>query len=89
MRFSDAPDVMSKVFHQEPIVHDGTRERFFAEYKNLGEVRLKYLWDFFQYEQENGVVRARNDFVERILGRKPLSLSNWLHEHREQLLFGT
>ncbi|MGY4502181.1 uncharacterized protein YbjT (DUF2867 family) [Bradyrhizobium sp. GM24.11] len=51
LRFSEVADLMSKVF-QETIVHDGTRESFFEAYRELGEARLNYLWDFFQYEQE-------------------------------------
>jgi len=76
---------MSDVF-QEKIVHDGQRASFFSEYENLGEVRLKYLWDFFQYERENEVVWARNDFVERVLARKPATLRGWLEEHRDLLM---
>lgn len=88
LRFSEVADLMSQVF-RERIVHDGSRAGFFAAYQGFGETRLNYLWDFFQYEQENEVVWARNDFVERTLGRKPVSLSEWLVEHREGLLFGT
>lgn len=87
LRFSEVANLMSQVF-QEKIVHDGQRESFFREYANLGAVRLKYLWDFFQYEQENEVVWARNDFVERVLGRKPRTLRAWLEEHGQLLMGG-
>ncbi|GGI25797.1 MULTISPECIES: SDR family oxidoreductase [Bradyrhizobium] len=87
LRFSDVADLMTKVF-QERIVHDGSRAGFFEAYRELGEIRLHYLWDFFQYEEQNEVVWARNDFVERTLGRMPVSLSEWLAEHRQALLFG-
>jgi hypothetical protein len=30
--------------------------------------------EFLEYERENEVVWARNDFVKRILGRKPRSV---------------
>ena len=85
LRFSEVARLMSEVFGRE-IVHDGRRDSFFREYAALGEVRLSYLWDFFQYEQENEVVWARNDFVERTLGRKPLTLRLWLQEHQQALL---
>lgn len=41
---------------------------------------------FFGYEGENEVVWARNDFVERMLGRKPVSVRGWLVEHGEVML---
>ncbi|WP_409190273.1 SDR family oxidoreductase [Bradyrhizobium sp. RDM4] len=88
LRFAEVAELMSEVF-QERILHDGTKESFFQAYQELGVVRLKYLWDFFQYEQDNEVVWARNDFVERTLGRKPICLRNWLAEHRERLMFST
>ena len=87
LRFAEAAKLMSEVFGEE-IAHDGSRESFFKEYANLGEVRLSYLWDFFQYEQDNEVVWARNDFVERMLGRKPLTLRSWLAEHKQALMPG-
>ena len=87
LRFAEAAKLMSEVFGEE-IAHDGSRESFFEEYANLGEVRLSYLWDFFQYEQDNEVVWARNDFVERMLGRKPLTLRSWLAEHKQTLMRG-
>ena len=58
LRFSEVANLMSEVF-QEKIVHDGQRESLFSEYASWGAVRLKYLWDFFQYEQENEVVWAQ------------------------------
>jgi hypothetical protein len=37
--------------------------------------------EFLEYERENEVVWARNDFVERMLGRKPRTVRDWLQEH--------
>jgi hypothetical protein len=37
--------------------------------------------EFLEHERENEVVRARNDFVERMLGRKPRTVRDWLQEH--------
>lgn len=85
MRFSDAAEIMSEVFGQK-IIHDGSRESFLKEYEKIGVRPSADLWDFFSYEEENEVVWARNDFVERILGRKPITLREWLQEHAELLL---
>ncbi|HEX6356443.1 NAD(P)H-binding protein [Actinophytocola sp.] len=84
MRFSDVAEIMSEVLG-EKITHDGTKEGFFHTYQQLGPVR-EFLWEFFEYEKENEVVWARNDFAERTLGRKPLTLREWLQEHAQLLL---
>ena len=84
MRFHDVAALMSEVWGV-PIVHDSSQESFFSSYLKFGE-RRQVLWDFFQYEQDNEVVWALNDFVERMLGRKPRTLREWLIEHHEQML---
>ena len=84
LRFVDVAQLMSEVWN-EPIRYDSSKEAFFATYAEIG-VRRQYLWDFFQYEQDNEVVWARNDFVERMLGRKPKTLRDWLIEHRDAIL---
>ena len=85
MRYSEVAELMSEVFG-EKIRHDGSKDGFFRAYAEVGESRLQYLWDFFEYERQNEVVWARNDFVERTLGRKPMTLRGWLHEHARPLL---
>jgi hypothetical protein len=84
MRFSDVAEVMSDVFG-EKITHDGSKRAFFDAYTDLGDVR-QVLWDFFEYERANEVAWARNDFVERTLGRPPMTVRAWLQEHAEALL---
>jgi uncharacterized protein YbjT (DUF2867 family) len=84
MRYSEAAALMTEVFG-EKITHDGSRESFFSANEHLGDKRMR-LWGFFEYERENEVVWARNDFVERMLGRKPTTLRQWLEEHARQLL---
>lgn len=84
MRFSDVAELMTEVFG-EKITHDGSKETFFREYEEIGDLR-SILWEFFEYERDNEVVWARNDFVERTLGRKPITLREWLREHARQLL---
>ncbi|WP_313802205.1 NmrA family NAD(P)-binding protein [Sphingobium sp.] len=86
LRFSEVAELMSEVWG-EPIAHDGSKEAFFAEYPHLGPAAQR-LWDFFQYEQDNEEVWARNDFAERMLGRKPRTLREWLIENRDPLLGG-
>ncbi|HKR90200.1 MAG TPA: NmrA family NAD(P)-binding protein [Phenylobacterium sp.] len=84
LRFHEVAELMSEAWN-EPISYDGSKESFFASYPQIGP-RLQVLWDFFQYEQDNEVVWARNDFVERTLGRKPTTLRDWLIEHRDAVL---
>ena len=84
LRFEDVARLMSEVWN-EPISYDSSKESFFTTYAGMGP-RRQYLWDFFQYEQDNEVVWARNDFVERMLGRKPTTLRDWLVEHRDVIL---
>lgn len=84
MRFHEVAELMSEVWN-EPIRYDSSKESFFANYSQIGP-RLAVLWEFFQYEQDNEVVWARNDFVERMLGRKPTTLRAWLIEHRDAVL---
>lgn len=81
LRFHEAAALMSEVW-QVPIRYDGSREAFFRTYAHFGERRLQYLWDFFQYEEENEVVWAPNTFLQRTLGRAPVTLRDWLTEHR-------
>lgn len=81
MRYSDAAVLMSEVLG-EKITHDGSKDSFLAAYSHLAA----RLWWFFEYERENEVVWARNDFVERMLGRKPITLKEWLQENARKLL---
>jgi uncharacterized protein YbjT (DUF2867 family) len=88
MRFSQVAELMTDVFG-EKITHDGSREAFSNAYsRQLGPVHSE-LWEFFEYERANEVVWARNDFVERTLGRKPHTVREWLQEHAQLLLART
>lgn len=87
LRFSEVAGIMSELWG-EPIAYDGSQEGFFATYAPIGERRLQYLWDFFMYEQDNEVVWARNDFVERMIGRKPITVRGWLADKRDLFLGG-
>ncbi|MCW8378657.1 NAD(P)H-binding protein [Streptomyces justiciae] len=85
MRFSEAVELMSDVLG-EKITHDASREAFFAAYSQRLGARCSELWEFLEYEKTYEVAWSRNDFVERTLGRKPLTLRDWLLEHAERLL---
>ena len=85
LRFAEVATLMSDLWG-EPIAYDGSKAAFFEEYAHMGEARLQFLWAFFEYEANNEVVWARNDFVERMLGRKPVSVKDWLVENRVKIL---
>lgn len=85
MRYRDVAELMSEVYG-EPITFDGSKEAFFGAFGAMMGPAADYLWQYMQYEQDNETVWARNDFVERILGRKPKTLREWLIEHRAQVL---
>lgn len=84
LRFSDVARLMTEVFGEE-ITYDGSKETFFEAYAHLGDLRT-VLWDFFEYERENEVVWAPNDFMARTLGRQPVTVRQWLEEHAAALL---
>jgi hypothetical protein len=84
-RASNVAKIMSDTFG-ETIIHDGSKEAFFTEYESVMGPGASFLWEFFEYERENEVVWALNDFVEGMLGRKPTTLRAWLQEHRTALL---
>ncbi|MFD1545087.1 NAD(P)H-binding protein [Nonomuraea guangzhouensis] len=85
MRQSEAAELMTEVFG-EKITHDGSKEGFLNAYSRQFGPAAPGVWEFFEYEKENEVVWARNDFVERTLGRKPITLREWLQEHAQLLL---
>ncbi|UXC93822.1 hypothetical protein EGM87_23435 (plasmid) [Sphingobium sp. RSMS] len=80
-------EMMSDVFKRK-IVHDGSRETFLREFGPLLDQRAgragegEYRWDFVQWENNDAVAWALNNFAERMLGRKPTCLRAWFMEHR-------
>ena len=87
LRFGEVAGLMSELW-REPITYDDSKSAFFEEYAYMGEARLQFLWAFFEYERDNEVVWARNDFVERMLGRKPVTVRDWLISHEGEILRG-
>lgn len=82
LRYEQVAAMLSEIIG-ETVSFDASKEAFFEAYAHLGEVR-EYIWRYMQYEQDNEVVWSLNDFAERILGRKPTKLWDWLVEHRSQ-----
>jgi uncharacterized protein YbjT (DUF2867 family) len=82
-----AAALMSQVF-QRPIAYDGSRDGFMNFFAPLLEAGIvppalpAYLWDFFQFENDNAPAWVANHFVERTLGRKPTTVRAWLQEHK-------
>ena len=82
LRFGEVAALMTGIIG-ETVAHDPSREGFFREYAAMGAERLEFLWRFLHYEQDNEVVWARNDFVERTIGRRPVTVREWLAANRE------
>ena len=85
MNYAQIADLMTQVWG-EKITFEGGKEAVINEYMaSYGPIFPK-LWDFFEFEQDNEEVWALNDFMERTLGRKPISMREWLRENRRELL---
>jgi hypothetical protein len=90
LRTNEVVDMMSDVFHTK-LRHDPTRAGFDAMFKPLIEAGIvpnvipEYLWNFFDYERENEVIWMPNQYLESILGRRPMTLRGWLQEHRHMI----
>jgi uncharacterized protein YbjT (DUF2867 family) len=84
---SQIAQMMSEVLLR-PIRHDGSRAALDAYFKPLVDGGMvppgvpDYLWNFFLYEEANAPVWVPNQFLERVLGRKPGTMRAWLQEHR-------
>lgn len=83
-------ETMSQAF-RVPISLETSREAFLAEYGPIFKQRFGHegmasaLLDYFEWEHENWLWQI-NDTAERILGRKPNTLFNWLRENRREFL---
>lgn len=84
LRYAQVADMLSDVLGYT-VSYDGSKDAFLEAYAALGPMK-DYIWDYMQYEQDNEVIWALNDFVERTIGRKPRSLREWLQEHKSALL---
>lgn len=74
-----------------PISCETGRDAFLAEYGPIFQARYgapkqaEILWDYFEWEHANWLWEL-NDTAERLLGRRPNTLHNWLVEHRSVFL---
>ncbi|MDO9570133.1 MAG: NmrA family NAD(P)-binding protein [Hydrogenophaga sp.] len=85
LNYAQIADLMTQVWG-EKITFEGSKEAVISEYMDSYGTIFPKLWDFFQMEQDNEEVWALNDFMERTLGRKPISLREWLRENKRELL---
>jgi uncharacterized protein YbjT (DUF2867 family) len=85
LNYAQIADLMTQVWG-EKITFEGSKEVVINEYMDSYGPIFPKLWDFFQMEQDNEEVWALNDFMERTLGRKPISLREWLMENKRELL---
>lgn len=89
LNFKDVAGIISEVFG-EPVAYDGCFEAFSEFYTPImGPFIVQTLWHFFKFEEANEETWALNNFVERILGRKPTSVKDWLLEHKGVLRQGS
>lgn len=85
LRYSDVAEMMSEIY-DEPIEFVCDKEAFMEEYLPIFGPGAQVLWHFFEFEGSIEVGWALNDFGERILGRKPTTVKEWLTEHRAEVL---
>ncbi|KAL6411647.1 hypothetical protein AUP68_05363 [Ilyonectria robusta] len=85
LRVEDVAKVMSRVWQIE-VTADTSKEGFLNEYTGISKERRDYLWEFFEFEKCNQVCWSLNDCAERILGRKPKTLVQWLIENKSAML---
>jgi uncharacterized protein YbjT (DUF2867 family) len=81
---SEAVEMMSDVLLMD-IDYDSSREGFDA----LGlfpPAIADLMWDFFSFEDAYEHTWSRSDYLEQVLGRKPLTVRAWMQEHRNELL---
>lgn len=89
LNYRDVAGIISEVFG-EPVAYDGSFEAFSEFYTPImGPFVVQKLWHFFKFEESNEETWALNNFMERILGRKPTSVKGWLVEHKDVLRQGS
>ncbi|KAG6355390.1 hypothetical protein INS49_003352 [Diaporthe citri] len=89
LTFREIAGLISEVFG-EPVAYDGSYEAFSEFYTPImGPHKVQEMWHFFKFEEANEETWALNNFMERILGRKPTSVKGWLVEHEDVLREGS
>ncbi|KAF5656496.1 hypothetical protein FCIRC_13635 [Fusarium circinatum] len=72
----------------ESLAFDGSYEGFMEFWGPRMGKKAERIWNFFKFEQANEEQWALNNFVERILGRKPTTVRGWVVEHKDALVKG-
>ncbi|KAF5240391.1 hypothetical protein FANTH_9651 [Fusarium anthophilum] len=72
----------------ESLAFDGSYEGFMEFWGPRMGKKAERIWNFFKFEQANEEQWALNNFVERILGRKPTTVRGWIAEHKDALVKG-
>ncbi len=86
LRWSDVAEMMTELYG-EKIEYLESKEDFIKEYSPVfGPEIAHFQWDFFEFEASIEDGWALNDFGERILGRKPTTMREWLIEHKSEVL---
>jgi uncharacterized protein YbjT (DUF2867 family) len=85
LNYAQIADLMTDTWGVK-ITFEGSKDAVIKEYIDAYGPIFPKLWDFFQFEQDNEEVWALNDFMERTIGRKPISLREWLMENKRELL---
>ncbi|VUC29449.1 unnamed protein product [Clonostachys rosea] len=85
LTFKEVSVILSEVLDQ-PVGYDGSYEGFAEAFGPKLGPALDTLWAFFKFEELNEENWALNGFSERILGRKPCTVREWIIEHKEKLL---
>ncbi|CVK97760.1 hypothetical protein FPRO06_09036 [Fusarium proliferatum] len=85
LSFEEVAEILSEELG-EPIAFDGSYEGFMGFWGPWMGKKAERLWTFFKFEQANEEQWALNNFVERILGRKPTTVRGWIVEHKSGLL---
>lgn len=89
LTFREVAAIISEVFG-EPVGYDGSFEAWSEFYGPImGPQVIQDLWQFFKFEEANEETWALNNFVERMLGRKPTNVKGWLLEHKDVLRQGS
>ncbi|KAF5632299.1 uncharacterized protein FTJAE_7631 [Fusarium tjaetaba] len=85
LTFEEVAGILSEELG-EPITFDGSYEGFMEFWGPRMGKKAERLWNFFKFEEANEEQWALNNFVERILGRKPTTVRGWIVEHKDSLL---
>jgi uncharacterized protein YbjT (DUF2867 family) len=88
LQFQEIAGILSDVLGED-IGYDGSYEAFSDFYRPKMGPFVDELWEFFKFEEANEEIWALNNFVERIIERKPTTYREWVVKHKDELLRGS